>query len=460
MTKTAKTLLIKGGRVIDPASGRDETADVLLVDGAVRAIEARIDGLPGPADRDAAGSATLEAEGLIVAPGLIDPHVHFRQPGQEYKETIESGSDAAVAGGFTTVVMMPNTSPAIDGPEIVEAVLAIAAREAKCRVFTTCCATTGRKGERLVEIDRCRRAGAVGVTDDGDVIESPAMMRRVLEAAAESGLTVMQHAQDRSLTPGSVMHAGEVSTRFGVAGWPRIAEEIVVDRDCRLTASAPGSRYHVQHISSGGTVEILKRWRDAGAAVSGEASPHHLTLTHEACVSPDGEKLLPAAKMNPPLRETSDVRALRQAVADGVITVLATDHAPHAAHEKAEPFEAAPFGIVGLETALPLYAEALVRSGAIGWPRLIAMMTLEPARLCGLDSRGLGSLAVGGPADVTLIDPDLDWAITDDVFRGRSRNSPFVGHHARGRAVATIVGGHPRHFDASVTERWSGEGLA
>lgn len=424
------TLLITGGRVIDPASGTDMSADVAISDGVVAGI-----------GRDLPRSGAdevINAEGCLVTPGLIDPHVHLREPGQEHKETLASGSAAAVWGGFTTVCCMPNTTPALDTPELVRAVDQRAQETAVCRIFTVAAATRGRKGEELAEIELLARAGAVGYSDDGDCIASAGMMARVLAAVRPTGLAFMQHCQEPTMTRGASMHAGEIAVRLGLTGWPRAAEELIVERDIRLNL-AIGCRYHVQHISSDESVELVRRARAEGQPVSAEASPHHLLLTHEAC---DGYNT--AAKMNPPLREERDVQALREGVADGTITVLATDHAPHAAHEKALPFEEAPFGIIGLQTALPLYAEALVATGLISWPRLIALMTIEPARLCGLDARGLGALRVGGPADVTVIDPDLPWTIQADQLPGRSHNTPFAGRSVRGRAVATVVAGQVR----------------
>jgi len=416
-------MVIRGGRVVDPASGLDGTTDVVIREGRIEAI--------GPA-----GDATtiVDAAGLIVAPGLIDPHVHLREPGGEHKETIESGMRAAAAGGFTAVCCMPNTTPAIDSPEML-AFVRERAGGGPCRVFCVAAATVGRGGEALTEIQALARQGAVGFSDDGDCLADAGVMLRALRAIGHTGRVLMQHAQEPSLTRGAQMHAGDVSTRLGLAGWPREAEEIIVERDVRL-AMAARCRYHVQHVSSAGTVEILRRARAAGAPVTGEASPHHLHLTHEAC-----ESFNAMGKVNPPLREWADVEALRRGVAEGVITVLGTDHAPHAAHEKAMPFEEAPFGFVGLETALPLYAEALVETGLIGWPRLIELLTVHPARLCGLEAQGLGRLQAGGPADVTLIDPNAEWTVSESDLAGKSRNTPFLGRRLRGRAVATVVGG-------------------
>ncbi|HZW11431.1 MAG TPA: dihydroorotase [Phycisphaerales bacterium] len=432
---TPPTLLITNGRVIDPASGRDETADVAIADGRIAEIGPRL--TRSPAER------VIDAAGRIVCPGLIDPHVHLREPGQEHKETVASGSRAAVAGGFTTVCCMPNTRPAIDSPEVVRYVLDRAARAA-CRVFPVAAATKGREGAEPTEFRLLAQAGAVGFSDDGDGIASAGVMLRVMREVAPLGLAFMQHCQDATLTRGAAMHAGEVSIRLGLVGWPRVAEEVMIERDVRLVRES-GCRYHVQHISSGGSVEIVRKARAAGLPVSAEASPHHLLLTHEAC---DGYDT--AAKMNPPLRERRDMDAIIEGVADGTITVLATDHAPHTPDEKNAPFDDAPFGIIGLETALPLYAEALVESGAIDWARLIALMTIEPAKLCNLDrahrhNDGLGELFERGPADITIIDPDVEWTIQESDLAGMCVNTPFLGRTVRGRAVSTIVAGELRH---------------
>ncbi len=421
------SILITGGRVIDPASGTDRTANIAVSDDLIGAIS--------PSLPVSAADQVIDARGCIVCPGLIDPHVHLREPGQEQKETLESGSRAAVAGGFTTLCCMPNTQPALDTPELIGFIERRAGQSAACRVFAVGAATRGRRGEELAEIALMARAGAVGFSDDGDCVASAGVMARVLAAVKQTGRAFMQHCQEPTLTRGASMHAGEVSTRLGLVGWPRAAEEIIIERDIRLNR-AIGCRYHVQHISSGDSVEIVRRARAEGLPVTAEASPHHLLLTHDAC---DGYNT--AAKVNPPLRESRDAEALRRGVADGTITVLATDHAPHTPEEKALPFEEAPFGLVGLQTALPLYAEALVAAGLIDWPRLIALMTVEPARLCGLDARGLGMLKVGGPADVTVIDPDAEWTVRAAEFAGPSKNTPFDGRRVRGRAVATIVGG-------------------
>ena len=433
-------LLLKGGRVIDPATGTDTTADVLLAEGRVVAIEST------PGILAAEGANELDVEGLMVCPGLVDPHVHLREPGGEAKETIATGTAAAVAGGFTTVCCMPNTTPAIDTLTTFDFVRLRAAETAACHVHIVAAATCDRKGEALAAIQDMSRAGAVAFSDDGDGIASADMMRRVLQTCKGVDRAFMQHCQDQSLTEGASMHDGEVSLKLGLVGWPRVAEELMLERDLRINRDI-GCAYHAQHLSSGGSVEILRDARAAGVPATGEASPHHLLLTDGAC---DGWKT--NAKMNPPLREATDVQALRAGIAEGVITVLATDHAPHTTHEKNVPFEQAPFGIVGIETALPLYAEALIESGVIDWPRMIAMMTIEPARLCALDARGVGSLQVGGPADVTVIDPTYQWTIDATAFKSKSENTPFLGRSVTGRAAMTIVSGEIRHttLDSSV----------
>ena len=430
MSEQTSALLLAGGRVLDPASGLDTTADVLVVDGRVLAIEET----PGRLDDRA--TQRHDVDGLLVCPGLVDPHVHLREPGQGAKETIETGTASAVAGGFTTVCCMPNTSPALDSVDQVDWVSMRAREHGRCRVFVAAAATLGREGMALAPMHAMREAGAVAFTDDGDGIADAVMMRRILQTCASLGTAFMQHCQEPTLTVGSQMHEGAVSARLGLVGWPRVAEELMLERDLRLDREI-GARYHAQHLSSGGSVEILRRAQADGVPATGEVSPHHLLMTDEACDGFDTH-----AKMNPPLREESDRKALVQGVADGIITVLATDHAPHTEAEKAEPFEQAPLGIIGVECALPLYAEALVASGAIDWPRLIALMTIEPARLLGLDREGIGRLEVGGPADLTVIDPACEWTIDADEFASKARNCPFDGRRVSGRALLTMVAGN------------------
>ena len=427
------SMLLAGGRILDPAGGLDATGDVLIRDGRVAALETT------PGRIDAGDAVRVDVDGLLVCPGLIDPHVHLREPGQGAKETIESGSRAAAAGGFSGVCCMPNTAPTLDTPDMVEWVTMRAREKAVCRVFIAAAATVGRHGEALAPMHAMQAAGAVAFTDDGDGIADADLMRKVLQTCASIGAPFMQHCQEPTLTRGAQMHEGPTSAKLGLVGWPRVAEELMLERDLRLDRSI-GARYHAQHLSSGGSVDILRAAQSDGVPATGEVSPHHLLLTDAAVDGFDTH-----AKMNPPLREEADRLALVQGVADGVITVLATDHAPHTPAEKANPFEEAPLGIIGLETALPIYVETLVATGAIDWPRLIALMTIEPARLLGIADLGFGSLAVGSAADVTVIDPSERWTIAADDFESRSRNCPFDGREVEGRAVLTLVDGRPSH---------------
>jgi len=436
-----RRLVISNGRIIDPANEIDSFGDVIIeYVGDESANDdmrtGRIVHLGEPLGPHS-DEEVIDASGCIVCPGLIDPHVHLREPGSEDAETIATGSAAAVDGGFTTICCMPNTRPALDSRTMIEFINRQAALHGSCRVFGVGAVTVGREGKELAEIRLMARAGAVGFSDDGDVVESAAMMRRALAQIRLTGLAVMQHCQEPTLTCGAVMNAGPTATRLGLVGWPAVAEELIIERDIRLNAGI-GCRYHVQHLSTAGAVEIVRRARAEGQPVSAEASPHHLLLTDEAC---DGYNTM--AKMNPPLRSRDDVEAVKRGVADGTITILATDHAPHTAERKALPFDKAPFGIVGLETALALYIKALIDTHAIDWPRLIELLTINPARLCNLDgpALNLGSLSIGAPADITIIDPDAAWTIRAAEFPGKSRNTPFEGWDVRGRAVMTIVGG-------------------
>jgi dihydroorotase len=447
-TSTAPaSLLITGGRVIDPASGTDTHADVAIADGRIAAIGPRLPRTPA--------ARVIDAAGCIVSPGLIDPHVHLREPGNERAETIATGTRAAVAGGFSTVCCMPNTTPALDTSGMVRLVYDRAATTGACRVFPVAAATKGRHGAELAELQLMARAGAVAFSDDGDCIMHPGMMQRVLTTAKATGRAFMQHCQDHALSKGGVMHAGPLATRLGLAGWPRAAEELIIERDVRLNA-AIGCHYHVQHLSSGGSCDIVRAARKAGQPVTAEATPHHLLLTCEAIAGTATTAAYDTRfKMNPPLRERADIDAIKLAIADGTITVLGTDHAPHTAESKLVPFDTATFGIIGLETAVALYAQALIDDGVIGWPRLIALLTIEPARLCRLDVEtpfhpALGALTVGGPADVTIIAPDRPWTISLGHLHGMSRNTPFLGRQVRAQVLATIVNGVVRYESAAA----------
>lgn len=441
------TLLVRGGRVIDPASSLDATGDVLVADGRIIAINATPDSIPPDTE-------VINAEGCIVAPGLLDIHVHFRDPheGQAHEETIPIGSAGAVAGGFSTVACMPNTRPALDSVEQVRYVIEQGTACDLARVHAIGCGTIGRQGVTMAPIADLVQAGAVGISDDGDGIEDDGMMGEVLEAVAAAGTCFMQHCQVPSMTRGAVMNAGELADSLGLVGWPAEAEEAMIARDLALNSTI-SARYHAQHLSSGASVGLLRAAQAAGQPASGEVSPHHLLLTENA-INEYGTN----AKMNPPLRREADITLLKEGVADGTIKVLATDHAPHPASTKETDFASASFGIVGLECALPLYRKALIDDGVLDWPAMLAMMTIHPAALVGLDVHGYGRLEAGGPADITVIDPGLSWTIDPERFLTTGRNCPFAGWDVRGRAIATIVGGQVRHCLPESRERMTGVG--
>ncbi|XAL99339.1 dihydroorotase [Phycisphaeraceae bacterium D3-23] len=440
------TLTLTGGRVIDPRNHIDQTTDLVLEDGKVKSL--------GKVSKP--GGATIDASSCIVTPGLIDVHVHLREPGQEEKETIATGAAAAIAGGFTSVCCMPNTSPTIDDDAMVEFVYKQAAKAQLANVFPVGAATKNRKGEQLAEIGLMRKAGAVAYSDDGTPVGSARMMRDALTYIAMTGCVFMQHCEDPELG-GGAMNAGALASKLGLAGWPSLAEELMIQRDIMIAESLGyRARWHAQHMTTAGGVALLREGRrrfeqavangnapqdafaDATAGgigrITGEVSPHHLLLTEDACAGYDTH-----AKMNPPLRAQSDIDALLEGVADGTISILATDHAPHTREEKEREFAAAPYGIIGLECALALYIKALIDPGVIDWPQLISLMSPNGASLCGLD--GKGHLGVGADADVTVIDPENAWTIDANQFAGKSRNCPFDGWQVKGRATATIVAG-------------------
>ncbi len=417
-----KSVLLTNGRIIDPASARDEIGDLLISDGVIASAKSSTQ----PAN-------IIDCSGLVIAPGLIDLHVHLREPGQSAKETIASGTRAAAAGGFTSVVCMPNTSPTVDNPSVVSWIREKAAAEGVINVFVAGAITKGIAGEELAPVGAMRKAGIVALTDDGHCIQNHELMRRALEYARMFGLVVMDHCQDYNLVGKGVMHEGRVSTELGLPGWPAIGEEIIVQRNAML-AELCETPIHCQHLSSGGSVRLLREARKRGVALTGEVCPHHIALTDESIRAFDTN-----FKMNPPLRTQRDVDLLIEGIAEGTITILASDHAPHCNYEKEVEFDQAPFGILGLETEFALFHDILVRQKkAIDLPRLIALLTIEPARLLGLDR---GTLTPGAAADITLIDPTLEWTVDREQSASRSRNTPFHGRELTGRAVRTIVAG-------------------
>ena len=416
-------LLIKNGRVIDPASHHDGVADVFVEDGVIKAIGV---GLP------TAGSEVIDATGLIVAPGFIDMHVHLREPGFEHAETIESGSRAAAAGGFTSVCPMPNTKPVNDNATVTSYMIEKARRYAVVNVFPIGAITKGSAGEELAAIGSMKQAGAVAISDDGRPVMNARVMRRAMEFARSLGIPVINHCEDLHLSAGGDMHEGAESVRLGLRGIPGCSEDVMVARDI-LLAEVTGARYHVAHISSRHSVEMVQFAKARGLAVTAEATPHHLALADRDMKPYDSNY-----KMKPPLRGTCDVTAVLEGIVNGAIDAIATDHAPHPGSEKMQEFESCPFGILGLETAIGVSLEQLVHRGKIGVARMVELFTTGPARILGLDR---GTLAPGAPADVTIFSIDREWIYDVNKSFSKSRNSPFDGKTFKGGPVATVVAG-------------------
>lgn len=415
------SLVIANGHLIEPTLGISEPMDVLIAGATVAAV-----------GKGLRGDEVLDASGCIVCPGLVDLHVHFREPGFESKETIATGSRAAARGGFTSVVTMPNTDPPIDNGGMVEFVVRRARETACIKVWPAACATKGRAGAEMTEMAELKAVGAVAVTDDGDDIPGSWVLRRVLEYARMCGITYLGHCEDASLAQEGAMNEGYNSTRLGLPGMPKAMEEIAVDRLVRL-AEMTRAKTHICHVSTAGSVDIIRRAKARGVCVTCETAPHYFTLTDDALTT-----FSTNAKMNPPLREAADVAAIRQAIAEGTIDCLATDHAPHTATEKDVEFQFAPFGVIGLETALALVITELVEPGLISLERAIALMSAAPARILGLKA---GQLQEGEPADVTIFDPRAEWTVDPDQFASLSRNTPFAGCTVRGLVTATLCDG-------------------
>ncbi len=416
-------LLIQNGRVIDPSQGLDEELDLLVENGLVREMGR---GLSAPA-----GVETVDAAGCYVVPGLVDMHVHLREPGLEYKEDIESGSRAAVAGGFTSIACMPNTKPVIDNKALARYVIARGREAGLCNVFPVGCLTAGSKGERLAEMGELKEAGCVAVSDDGRPVVNAELMRRALEYARGMQIPVISHAEDLSLVGEGVMNEGFTSTELGLKGIPRVAEDIAIARDVML-AEYTNSPIHIAHVSTSGAVRIIRNAKLRGVRVTCETAPHYFTLTDDAVRGYNTN-----AKMNPPLREADDVAAIRAGLSDGTIDAIATDHAPHHLDEKDVEFNVAANGIVGLETSLPL-SLALMEQGELTMSQLVDRMSCRPSLILGLER---GTLAKGAVADITLIDPTLPWVVEADKLASKSINTPWLGQKMKGAAKATIVAG-------------------
>ena len=422
MTGDTASLLIRSGRVIDP--GRlDGPADLLVKDGKIAEIGRNL--------KAPAGTQVLDVSGKLVLPGFVDLHVHLREPGFEYKETIKTGAAAAAAGGFTSICCMPNTNPINDTRAVTEFVLDRAKRAQSVHVFPIGAITKGSDGKELAEYGDLRSAGCVALSDDGKPVMNGMVMRRALEYARAFDLPVVDHCECKHLSEGGVAHEGVVATELGLQGIPSAAEDVMVARNIEL-AELTGSRLHVAHVSTVGSVRMVREAKSRGLRVTAEACPHHFILTEEAI-----REYNTNAKMNPPLRTRKDVEAIKAGLKDGTIDAIATDHAPHATHEKQREFEYAPFGIVGLETALGL-SLLLVEEGVLTLTQMVRALTTGPAQAFGLAK---GTLAAGADADITIVDPDMQWIVEPDTFRSRGRNTPFGGWKLKGRVVNTVVSG-------------------
>ena len=418
--------ILTGGRVIDPAQNIDKQADVLIEDGRIVGIT--------DAGAGTGNAETIDVRGKLVAPGLIDIHVHLREPGQEYKEDIESGTRAAAAGGFTRVCCMPNTVPAIDTAAVVRQIIERAAAVGSARVHPIGAVTRDLQGDQLTEMAELKAAGAVAISDDAFPLQNAETVRRAMEYCAMLGLPLLTHNEDKQLTHKGAMNEGYMATVLGVPGMPRVAEDIAVARNI-LLSQLTGCHLHLLHISTAGTVALLRQAKSQGIPVTGEACPHHWTLTDEACANYHTD-----AKMNPPLRTPEDCDAVKAGLADGTIDCIVTDHAPHAGYEKEVEFDAAPFGIPGLETSFPLTYTTLVKTGILTLSQAIAKMTSEPARVLGLPAT-VGTLKPGAEADIAVFDLDTVWTVDRNKVQSKSKNTPYHGHEVQGRAVFTIVGG-------------------
>jgi dihydroorotase len=417
-------LYIKGGHIVDPANGIDEIRDILIENGKIKTIAEKV--------REVSDCQVIDADGLVVTPGLIDMHTHLREPGREDKETIHTGTQAAVHGGFTSITAMPNTDPVNDNQAVTEYILRQATKEGSCHVFPVGAATKGLQGKELAEIGDLVKSGIVAITDDGNPIENAQIMRRALEYADMFNLPVISHCEDKILSGQGVMNEGFVSTSLGLAGIPRTAEEVMLIRDIMLAEMSRG-KLHIAHVSTAGSVKFIREAKKQGVQVTSEVTPHHFTLIDEKVRSFD-----PNTKINPPLRTAEDILAIREGLADGTIDVIATDHAPHTQAEKDLEFIDAPFGIVGLETAVPLILTNLVHKGVLKLIDAVAKLTSNPAKILGIDK---GTLSPDADADLTILDLEKTARVDTGKFRSKGKNTPFAGMNLKGWPVMTIVAG-------------------
>lgn len=437
-----KPLLIYGGRIIDPSLGIDEIGSLLITEGKISWL-GRGGATPPQLDYD-----VLHAQGLIVCPGFIDLHCHLREPGFEEKETIATGSRAAARGGFTTICCMPNTNPPLDNQAMIDYVKLKAALEGVVRVLPIGCISKGRKGEELAELGELASAGVIGYSDDGQPVNSSRLMRQALDYSRAFGLPIIDHCEDTDLTEGGLMNEGIVSTRLGLPGIPAAAEEIIVARDLSL-AQLTGGKLHIAHVTTEGSVDLIRRAKEKGIQVTAEVTPHHLTMTEEMVIGYDTN-----TKVNPPLRTKQDIQALIRGLKENVIDIIATDHAPHTEADKWCEFGVAAFGISGLETALGSLM-SLVHNGELTIAILISKLTYEPAKLIGNKYGKLGTLGIGVPADITIFDPDLEWTVNTKDFASKGKNTPLAGSVLKGKVMATISQGKLVYKDKPITVKES-----
>jgi len=431
-----KSLIIRG-HIIDPSQGIDEVGSLLITGGKIAWL-GRGEATPSYQDCD-----VLDAQGLVVCPGFVDLHCHLRQPGFEDKETIATGTRSAARGGFTTICCMPNTSPPLDNQITIDYVKSTAATEGVVRVLPVGCISRGRKGEDLAEMGELAAAGVIAYSDDGEPVTNSRLMRQALDYSCALGLPIIDHCEDKLLTEGGQMNEGVIAARLGLRGMPAVAEETMVTRDLAL-ARQTGGRLHIAHVSTEGSVDLVRRGKEQGIKVTAEVTPHHLTLTEERVTGYDT-----SAKVNPPLRTGKDVQALIQGLKEGVIDIIATDHAPHSESDKAGDFTTAAFGISGFETALGSLM-SLVHSGQLTLTTLIAKLTGEPAKIIGNEYEKLGTLAIGTSADVTVFDPALEWAVDTTAFASKGKNTPLAGAVLKGKVMATIAQGKLVYKDDSI----------
>jgi dihydroorotase len=415
--------LIKNGRVIDPANKIDDILDILISDGKIEKVGKGLNG---------SATEAIDASGKIVAPGLVDMHAHLREPGREDEETVASGTRSAVRGGYTSVVCMPNTEPAIDSATAARAVKDIIKKDASCNVYIAGAITQKREGRALSDIEGMKKEGIIAVTDDGSCIADKNVMTEALKAAKKAGLLAIDHCEDVKISRQGVMNKGFVATKVGLRGIPREAEHEMVKRDIEL-AKKTGARIHIAHVSCAESVELIRQAKRDRIAISAETAPHYFSLTEERCSTYDTN-----TKMNPPLRTVADVEAVKKGLTDGTIDAIATDHAPHTDSEKDVEFDLAPFGIIGLETALGLAVTELVDKKILSWPELIARMSISPAKILGIPA---GSLKAGAPADIIIIDPDKKYIYKKDMIQSKSKNSPFINWELKGRVMSVFVKG-------------------